>query len=100
MRTRLTVAAMLVTTLAICAPRAMAQTWGFPGLSNDAFAAIAAGVADLLSGLNFDRDLERVALRGPRTMWARNGTALRATGPIQPSARADSPRTNGSACCR
>jgi len=42
-RTRLTVAVMLVTTLAICAPRAMAQTWGFPGLGNAEFAAINAG---------------------------------------------------------
>ena len=43
MRMRLTVAAMLVTTLAVCAPRAMAQTWGFPGLGNAEFAAISAG---------------------------------------------------------
>ena len=45
MRTRFTAAAILAVTVAICPPRAMAQSWSFPGLSNDAFAAIAAGGA-------------------------------------------------------
>ena len=43
MRTRLTVAAMVVAAVAMCPPGAMAQSWSFPGLSNDAFAAIPPG---------------------------------------------------------
>ena len=43
MYTRLTVAAMVVAAVVIYPSTAMPQTWGFPGLSNDAFAAISAG---------------------------------------------------------
>ena len=45
MNARLTVAALFVAAVAICPSIAMAQAWSFPGLSNDAFAAIPAGGA-------------------------------------------------------
>ena len=43
MRTRLTVAAVVVAAVAIGPSRAMAQSWSFPGLTNPDFAAIAPG---------------------------------------------------------
>ena len=52
-------------------------------------------------GVNDDGAGVRIrADSGPRTTRARNGTAERAATPIHPIASADSPRTNGSACCR
>jgi hypothetical protein len=43
MRTRLIVAALVVAAAAIGSSSAMAQSWSFPGLSNDAFAAVSPG---------------------------------------------------------
>src|SRR5688572_12421491 len=43
MRIRFAVSAMVVAAVLIGPPRAMAQSWSFPGLGNPEFAAIAAG---------------------------------------------------------
>jgi hypothetical protein len=40
MRTRLTVAAVIIAAVAVGPSRAMAQSWSFPGLSTADFAAI------------------------------------------------------------